>query len=43
LEIQKKKVDMTYYYIRALCYKQLGQFDNARKDYEYFIHYLGSL
>lgn len=34
LESQKKKVDMTYYYIRALCYKQLGQFDNARKDYE---------
>jgi tetratricopeptide (TPR) repeat protein len=42
LEGQKKKVDMTYYYIRALCYKQLGQFDNARKDYEYPSPHLGS-
>lgn len=40
LEGQRKKVDMTYYYIRALCYKQLGQYDLARKDYEYIFSYL---
>lgn len=30
----KKKVDMTYYYLRALCYKKLDQYDKARADYE---------
>lgn len=41
LEGQKKKVDMTYYYLRALCFKKLGLFDRARTDYEYAILNLG--
>jgi len=30
----RRKVDMTYYYLRALCYKKLGQFEKAKSDYE---------
>lgn len=37
------KIDMTYYYIRALCYKKLELFDKAKTDYEYFVLNLGLL
>jgi tetratricopeptide (TPR) repeat protein len=35
----RRKVDMTYYYLRALCYKKLEQYEKARADYEYFHSY----
>ena len=35
----RRKIDMTYYYLRALCYKKLEQFDRAKTDYEYPSHY----
>lgn len=42
-ENQKKKVDMTYYYLRALCNKKLDHFERAREDYEYPLSDTGSL
>jgi len=41
--VTEKKVDFTYYYLRALCYKQIGNFERARLDYMYFRYNLGSL
>lgn len=34
LEAGKKNVEMGYYYLRALCHKQLENYDKARNDYE---------
>ena len=42
LEREGRKKEMTYYYLRALCYKKLGEFERARADYEYLSCYPGS-
>lgn len=33
---KKKKVDIRYYYLRAICNKKFGKYDAAKRDYRYF-------
>ena len=35
LESSGKKPQTIYYYVRALCYKELGQFKEAKADYQF--------